>query len=81
MPLLLPLVVVIFSSMGSDVSGLIVDCDVERLLSGFFSGPKWVSLNSVVAHVSQVKSVRMNQGLQLFVRFHDMMSRKRFFAG
>lgn len=45
MPLLF--VVLNFSSIGSGVSGLIVEVDVDRPLSEFFRGPKWVSLNSV----------------------------------
>jgi len=44
MPLLL--LVLIFSSATSGVPGFIVEVDVDRLPSEFFSGPKWVSLNS-----------------------------------
>lgn len=39
-PLLLPLFMLIFSSIGSGVSGLIVGCDVERPPRGFFNGPR-----------------------------------------
>ena len=47
MPLLLLLDMLILSSMGSGTSVLRVDCDVVRLPSGFFNGPRWVSLNSI----------------------------------
>lgn len=46
MPLLL--VILSFSSIGSGASALIVDVDVVRP-RGFLIGPRWVSLNSIVA--------------------------------
>lgn len=50
MPLLLLLLAIeTFSSISSGVSGLIVEVEVERLLSGFFTGPRWVSLNSATS--------------------------------
>lgn len=49
MPLLLVLVVVVsFSSMGSGVSALMVDVEVDLPPREFLRGPRWVSLNSVM---------------------------------
>ena len=49
MPLLLVLVVVVsFSSIGSGVSGLMVDVEVDLPPKEFLRGPRWVSLNSVM---------------------------------
>lgn len=55
MPLLL--VILSLSSVVSGVSFLIVDVDVDRLPRGFFKGPKWVSLNSVMYefHMSNLR--------------------------
>lgn len=76
MSLLLPLVTLIFSSTGSGISALRVDCEVERLPRGFFSGPKWVSLNSVP--MRQWSSMMYTFAeLLLFVKFHDMMSGRK----
>lgn len=49
-----------------------VDCDVERLPRGFFNGPRWVSLNSVL-DISKVSQYTDRYKLLLFVKFHDMM--------
>ena len=57
MPLLLVLLMLIFSSIGSGTSGLMVDWEVDREPKGFLRGPKWVSLNS--ARVSNEWSVRV----------------------
>ena len=49
MPLLLVLVVVLsLSSIGSGVSALMVDVEVDLPPREFLRGPKWVSLNSVM---------------------------------
>lgn len=66
------LVILGLSSVGSGVSFLIVEVDVDRLPRGFLRGPKWVSLNSVIYQFSHVES----QGCchVLLVRFHDMIS-------
>lgn len=68
MPLLL--VILSFSSVGSGVSFLIVEVDVDRLPRGFFKGPKWVSLNSVNRQFSRVEPHGCCD--LLLVRFHDM---------
>ena len=46
-PISLLVLMLDFSSTGSGVSALMVEVDVVRL-RGFFKGPKWVSLNSVL---------------------------------
>ena len=48
MPLLLVVLLVLldFSSIGSDTSAFMVDVEVDRPPREFFKGPRWVSLNS-----------------------------------
>lgn len=70
MPLLLG--ILSLSSAVSGVSFLIVEVDVDRPPRGFFKGPKWVSLNSVMYEFSHVKPSSCCH--LLFVRFHDMIS-------
>lgn len=58
MPLLLAIDA--FSSINSGVSDLIVEVEVDRLPSGFFTGPRWVSLNS-----TKGQSLSLVESLQL----------------
>ena len=52
LPMPLLLMVLSFSSIGSGVSALIVEVEVDRLPRLFFKGPRWVSLNSSHASAS-----------------------------
>lgn len=73
MPLLLVVLVVVvsFSSIGSGVSALMVDVDVDRPPREFFRGPRWVSLNSVRQSVLFHDNMILDNSL--FVRFQDML--------
>lgn len=73
MPLLLVVLVVVvsFSSIGSGVSALMVDVDVDRPPREFFRGPRWVSLNSVRQSVLFHNNMILDNSL--FVRFQDML--------
>jgi hypothetical protein len=73
MPLLLVVLIVVvsFSSIGSGVSALMVDVDVDRPPREFFRGPRWVSLNSVRQSVLFHDNMILDNSL--FVRFQDML--------
>ena len=69
MPLLL--VVLSFSSIGSGISALMVDVEVDRPPREFFRGPKWVSLNSVMRSVLFYEDMALNSSL--LVKFQDIV--------
>ena len=59
-----------FSMIGSGVSGLIVEVDVDRP-RGFFKGPRWVSLNSTGKSAKSWKGLSRSNAL--LVKFQDIL--------